>query len=302
MTQPNFITVFADATVDTAFKRIFGTEQFKDATIGLLNSFIEGREIKDVTFLNTEILPDAYDGKKSIIDILCTDTDGARFIVEMQKAKQNNFFQRTFYYSCKLIASYEGNVGEWDYSLKPTFVLSLLDFDPDRITMDERLKGKRIMNFKTVETSCGAQLPQSTEFVFAAIGNNEKKLCEMSDNKEIWLSLLRNSRDMEDIPDSLKDDRMFRTFFEGSRMANFTKEQVTQYTKDMMNDWDIANAKREACEEARAEGRAKGLAEGKAEGKSESQREIAKKMLSNNIEIEMISKCTGLTEKEIKAL
>lgn len=96
MTQPNFITVFADATVDTAFKRIFGTEQFKDATIGLLNSFIEGREIQDVTFLNTEILPDAYDGKKSIIDILCTDTDGARFIVEMQKAKQKNFFQRTF--------------------------------------------------------------------------------------------------------------------------------------------------------------------------------------------------------------
>ena len=29
---------FADPTNDFAFKRIFGTEQYKDATIGLLNS------------------------------------------------------------------------------------------------------------------------------------------------------------------------------------------------------------------------------------------------------------------------
>ena len=66
----------------------------------------------------------------------------------------------------------------------------------------------------------------------------------------------------------------------------------------MMNDWDIANAKREACEEARAEGRAKGLAEGEAK----KQREIAKNLLSSNIDITVISKCTGMSEEEIKAL
>ena len=42
--------VFADPTVDFAFKRIFGTEKYKAATIGLLNSIIEGVNIVDVEF------------------------------------------------------------------------------------------------------------------------------------------------------------------------------------------------------------------------------------------------------------
>ena len=58
----------------------------------------------------------------------------------------------------------------------------------------------------------------------------------------------------------------------------------------MMNDWDIANAKREACEEARAEGEAK------------KQREIAKNLLELGAEISMVSKATGMSEEDIKAL
>ena len=49
--------VFADPTVDFAFKRIFGTEKYKAATIGLLNSIIEGVNIVDVEFRNTTCAP-----------------------------------------------------------------------------------------------------------------------------------------------------------------------------------------------------------------------------------------------------
>ena len=48
--------IYADPTIDFAFKRIFGTERFKAATIGLLNSIIKDVNIVDVSFLNTEIL------------------------------------------------------------------------------------------------------------------------------------------------------------------------------------------------------------------------------------------------------
>ena len=34
--------IYADPTVDFAFKRIFGTEKYKDAAIGLINSIIPG--------------------------------------------------------------------------------------------------------------------------------------------------------------------------------------------------------------------------------------------------------------------
>ena len=56
--------IYADPTIDFAFKRIFGTERFKDATIGLLNSIIKDVYIIDVSFLNTEIVPENKDVKK----------------------------------------------------------------------------------------------------------------------------------------------------------------------------------------------------------------------------------------------
>ena len=324
MAQKNNIikTIFADATVDTAFKRIFGTEQFKDATIGLLNSFIDGHHIVDVTFLNSELIPETKESRKSIIDILCTDQDGAKFIVEMQKAKQNNFLQRAFFYSSKLVATYGGRQGEWDYSLHPTFVLSLLNFDLDRITLDDGLKGRGILHFKTTETSCGAKLPQSTEFVFASIMSEDENINELTDYKKIWLSLLGNSKELQDIPATLKEDKAFQAYFEGSRIAKFSKEQMDQYTKDMMNDWDIANAKEFARRigyedgfaegkaageaagkaEGKAEGRAEGRAEGKAEGKAEGRAEVAKNMKGLDFSVEDIARATGLTREEIASL
>lgn len=78
------ITKFADPTVDFAFKRIFGTEKYKAATIGLLNSIIPDKNIQEVSFINVEIPGMTEDGKKSFIDVLCTSDDGSTFICEMQ--------------------------------------------------------------------------------------------------------------------------------------------------------------------------------------------------------------------------
>ena len=46
---------FADPTVDFVFKRIFGSERYKAATIGLLNSIISDYDIVDVEFPNVEL-------------------------------------------------------------------------------------------------------------------------------------------------------------------------------------------------------------------------------------------------------
>ena len=70
--------VFADIRSDFAFKRAFGTPKYKDATIGLLNAFITDRHIVDVSFDNTEILPETSSSRKSVIDVLCTDDTGAQ--------------------------------------------------------------------------------------------------------------------------------------------------------------------------------------------------------------------------------
>ena len=80
--------VFLDPRNDVAFKKIFGSEQHKDVTISFLNSILEytgQRAIKEVQFLNTEQAPLVIKEKKNnILDIMCTDQEGNRYIVEMQ--------------------------------------------------------------------------------------------------------------------------------------------------------------------------------------------------------------------------
>ena len=49
---------FADPKVDYAFKRIFGTEKYKDATINLINTILPHLHIVDVEYTNTELVGD----------------------------------------------------------------------------------------------------------------------------------------------------------------------------------------------------------------------------------------------------
>ena len=52
----------------------------------------------------------------------------------------------------------------------------------------------------------------------------------------------------------------------------------------------------------RREGRAEGRAEGREEGRKENKLEIAKNMLKENMSIDIISRVTGLSEKEVEEL
>ena len=77
---------------------------------------------------------------------------------------------------------------------------------------------------------------------------------------------------------------------------------VGLYDKEKAMERVNAINKIEAINEGLAEGHAKGLAEGRAEGLSEAKSNIAKKMLDENIPIELISKITELSKEEIEKL
>ena len=54
--------------------------------------------------------------------------------------------------------------------------------------------------------------------------------------------------------------------------------------------------------EGKAEGLAEGEAKGRAEGKAEGKAETALAMLANGLDIVLVSKCTGLSEQQIREL
>jgi len=85
---------------DFGFKRLFGEEMSKDILINFLNSILkDAGEIKEITYLNNERLGRSINNRRAIFDLFCENQAGELFIVEMQKAKQDYFKERSVFYS-----------------------------------------------------------------------------------------------------------------------------------------------------------------------------------------------------------
>jgi len=92
---------YLNPSTDFGFKKLFGIEPNKGIVIDFLTELLrkdEG-EIKNITYLSQEQLGRAIDERRTVFDIYCENEQGKKFIVEMQKAKQNYFKERNIYYS-----------------------------------------------------------------------------------------------------------------------------------------------------------------------------------------------------------
>ena len=70
------------------------------------------------------------------------------------------------------------------------------------------------------------------------------------------------------------------------------------YDQNMRTELDIIAQTDYAVKQGEARGRAEGEAKGRAEGKAE----VAKAMLKNDLPVETIMACTGLSREEIQKL
>ena len=276
---------FCDPMVDFAFKRIFGSEQYKEATIGLINSFITDRKVREVNFINTEIQGLAEEDRKSCVDVLCTGEDGTRFIIEMQVVKQDHFRERTVLYASTLIAHFAEKGSRWDYRLKPTCVISVLDFELPH-TEGTSPNDSCIYHYASREETNGELLPGAPEFVFLEPKRFKKSSGELAGYREKWLYLLKTSKNLDVIPNEFIKEGCFQAYFNGSETAKFTKEERMEYDKAMITKTDIEYGKEYARKE--------GFKEGKLE--------VARKMLAGGFDVKTISELTGLTPGEISEL
>jgi len=127
---------------DFGFKRLFGSEPNKDLLIDFLNQLLPAHHnIKDLTYADKEQMPMSEYDRKAIFDIYCTNEKGESFIVEIQKAKQNFFKDRSVYYSTFPIQK-QAQTGQWDYQLAAVYTVGILDF-----VFDESKGNTEVMSF-----------------------------------------------------------------------------------------------------------------------------------------------------------
>jgi predicted transposase/invertase (TIGR01784 family) len=277
---------------DFGFKRIFGTDPNRDLLIAFLNEVFRGRKhIVDLVYNKNEHPGDTIHEGGAIFDLLCTGSDGERFIIEVQRGKQENFKQRALFYTSRLISEQapKGKRSKWGYTISGVYLIALLeDFALEDSPVNEYLHDICLCNRDT-----GKIFYDNLGYTYIELRKFVKTEDELSSELDNWLSVLKNMSSMDKIPVYMRKP-IFEKLFNIAEYSNLTQEEKMMYDSSLKQKWDNENV----LDYARQEGKVKGRLEGIQEGI----KQTAQEMKKSGIEIKLIAKITGLTIAEIELL
>ncbi len=268
---------------DFGFKKLFGEEPNKDLLLDFLNELLREQEgkIKSLTYLKNEHLGSGDADRRAIFDLYCENERGEKFIVELQKSKQNFFKNRTLYYSTFPIRE-QAKQADWNYELKSVYTIAILDFI---FGEDKADKEKYRYDVKLTDIETCKVFYDKLTFIYLEMPKFQKDLDALENRFEKWLYVLKNLNRLERIPEKLRE-RIFERLFEVAEIAKFNQQELLSYEDSLKYYRDLKNSLDTAREEGKIEGKIEVVKKGKAAGLS----------------IEMLIKLTGLTRPEIEQI
>jgi len=282
---------YINPLTDFGFKKLFGTESSKILLIDFLNQILPDRKIKDLSYSSNEKQGKTEIDRKAIFDLYCIGDNGERFIVEMQKAKQNYFKDRSVYYASFPIQE-QAKKNQWNYKLQPVYSIGILDF-----IFDDHKQEKELLHIVELKDQQCEVFYKKLKFIYLELPKFKKKEKDLKTHFDKWVFVLKHLYKLQDRPKKLQE-RVFKKLFEEAEIAKFTPEERDAYEESLKHYRDIKNV----VDTSREEGKKEGKEEGKKEGKEEKTNEIAKELKKNGVSIDIIMKSTGLSEDEINNL
>lgn len=292
---------------DFGFKKIFGEEASKELLIDFLNALIpQANKIIDLKFKNTEHLGLREADRYAIFDIYCENESNEKFIVELQKAKQNYFKERTIYYSTFPIRE-QAEKGQWNYNLSAVFCIGILDFTFD--DYESEPEKSEVVHTIKLKNQNGKTFYDKLTYIYVEMPNFKKPEYNLSSRLDKWLFFIKNLEDFQSIP-SIFSDEIFAKAFEKAELAKFGQEEMDQYESSLKIYRDLYSVIDSAFIEGKTEGRMEGIEEGRQEGLQmgrqegllESKRDMAKLLKDNGAQVDLIILSTGFTKEEIDLL
>jgi predicted transposase/invertase (TIGR01784 family) len=268
---------------DFGFKKIFGEEASKPLLIDFLNALLPSNDkIIDLTFNNNEQLGQTDLDRKAIYDIYCENEKGEKFIVELQKAKQNYFKERTIYYSTFPIRE-QAEKGDWNYNLKAVYCIGILDFTFD--DYETELEKSEVVHTVRLKNQNGKVFYDKLTFIYLEMPNFNKLENELETRLDKWLYFIRNLEDFQTIP-SIIADEVFKQAFEKAEIAKFGQAELDSYEYSLKVFRDNKATYNYAIDSAFDQGKLQMIRAFKKAGAA----------------IETIIQATGLSKEEIERL
>ena len=284
---------YLDPKADLTFKKIFG--KHPDLLISLLNALLplgDDEQIESIEYLPNELVPELYEHKNSIVDVLCKDIHGRQFCVEMQMEWSNAFKQRVLFNASKLYVT-QAQKAEHYKDLQPVYSLNLINdiFEPN-------LKEYR-HDYKIVHDKYSDRVIEGLHFTFIELPKFTPHSVTEKRMAVLWLRFLTEiGADTKTPPKDLVENPEISKALEEVEITAFTEEELRAYDKF----WDVVRTEKTLQVDSFDEGMAKGKAEGRAEGELAKSLDIARKMLASGLPASQVMEFTGLSKEHLDHL
>jgi predicted transposase/invertase (TIGR01784 family) len=265
---------------DFGFKKIFGEEASSHILLDFLKSLLPESQLTSLSFKDKEKLGKTIEERKAVYDLYCENINGEKIIVELQKAKQNYFKERTVFYASFPIQE-QAEKGDWDFNLKAVYCVGILDFKFD----EDKLSKGEVVHTVQLKDQHNEVFYKKLTFVYLEMPHFNKKENELETRLDKWLYFLKNLEDFQSIPEIFSND-IIKEAFVKAEINNLSAEERSNYEQNLKIYRDYKNTIDTAFDE------------GKIEGKIE----VAKALKTNGVAIDIIVKTTGLSENEIDKL
>jgi len=229
---------YIDPTTDYGFKRIFGTETSKDLLISLLNELFRGRKvIKNLEYNRNDHVGDTKDTGDVIFDLTCTDENGDRFVIEIQRTSQANLKKRMLVYGSRIVTDQvpDGERSLWNYDLKGACVIVLMD----GFGMPGGSNGNTVHDICLCDRDTKEVFQEDIGFIYVELENflKTEEEVEKSGGLDKWLYVLKNMSNMQVLPKYTRKT-IFEKVFQIAEYSNLSKEEKEMYNASLKQKWD----------------------------------------------------------------
>ena len=299
---------FVNLMSDAGFKIVYADKGNKGLLIELINHFLpEGVIVKDIVkYLDREQTPVAIEGKRTLLDLVCEDSNGSIISVEIQKGNYAAFFERCVYYGA---GHYHGELSSGDTydKLRPVYMIAILEDRMPHKALTLWDTDHYIAHYHFIESRTGEFAPSTIICNFAELGRFTKSLNECKSELDYLIYWFKYGwKYTKTLPQEIEKSTELKELVRESEIAAFNKDKRAIYDLSLMNERDILTEKKYAREEGLVEGHAnglqEGLAKGREEGREEGFKEVALKMKESGIDISVIAQITGLSSTQIESL
>ena len=263
---------------DRVFKEIFAKEENKDILIKLLESILKVK-IEKVEYLNLERNVDNVNVARKHLNLFLK-TDVGKIQVEVNATDNDYVKPRNMAYLCDIYSHHtlKGEIYNEEtmmIQINFSYGISIEEYVRE-YRIQDNLGNRYVKNFVIYELNMD-------KYIDIWYNKDEK---EINENKYL-LMLNLELKDLENL--SCKDKVVSKYMSELERVNQ--NPEFREYMSAEEDNRKIQNSLR-----------IQAIKEGRAEGRAEGREEIAKNMLEENMDINLISKLTGLTKEEINSI